>query len=406
MTAAAAAQLPAAVARAQARVGRILIATINREEGDTGVHTHTRMLAGGLREAGVTCDVISPFGGSKKWLPVFAVRPLLLHRVNRTWSTLWHRKFHMLALRQNLMRQLASEAAPDAVIAQCPVSAKAAMDVRDAVGKKFPIAMVCHFNGSEASEYRDKGELSSSRHYQAMLDFETRVLESVDRVIYVSNWARQNVETVRGIRAKSSAVIWNGMSDAAVSAQQLTRAYIGVAEGDLVIMNVGSLEPRKNQLGLIDLFAVVRDHFDNAKLVLVGDGPARDDLKQKIDEKRLADSVRLLGHRRDVPSLLLLADLYVHYANLENCPLVLIEAARAMLPIAAVPTGGVPELLDALDCKFEIDPADVRGTLERLRPLLEGAALRKQVGTRAQEAYRRTFTADAMTRAYLDALTF
>ena len=402
----AAAEVPAATGRAKARVGRVVIATINREEGDTGVHTHTRMLAGGMRDAGVACDIISPFGGSKKWLPIFAVRPLVLHRVNRTWSTLWHRKFHLAALRENLMRQLAGDATPDAVIAQCPVSAKAAIDVRDLLRAKFPIAMVCHFNGSEATEYRDKGELASSRHYQAMLDFEQNVLESVDRVIYVSNWARENVEAVRGIRTKSSAVIWNGMSDEAAASSAIKRVNIGVRDDDLVIMNVGSLEPRKNQLGLIDLFAVVRDHFDKAKLVLVGDGPARDEIGQKIDEKHLADSVRLLGHRRDVSSLLPLADLYVHYANLENCPLVLIEAARAALPIAAVPTGGVPELLDALDCKFEINPADGRGTLERLRPLLQDAATRKDTGMRAQEAYRRTFTAAAMTRAYIDALTF
>jgi glycosyltransferase involved in cell wall biosynthesis len=195
------------------------------------------------------------------------------------------------------------------------------------------------------------------------------------------------------------------MADDLATTSTIKRSDIGVGDDDLVIMNVGSLEPRKNQLGLIDLFAVVRDHFDKAKLVLVGDGPARDEIRQKIDEKRLADSVSLLGHRRDVPALLPLADNYVHYANLENCPLVLIEAARAALPIAAVPTGGVPELLDALDCKFEISPADVRATLERLRPVLQDSALRKETGRRAQEAFRRTFTAAAMTQAYIEELS-
>jgi len=43
----------------------VVLASINREHGDTGVHTHGRMLASGLREAGVTCDVVSSFSGSK-----------------------------------------------------------------------------------------------------------------------------------------------------------------------------------------------------------------------------------------------------------------------------------------------------------------------------------------------------
>src|SRR5262249_37325333 len=120
---------------------RVAIATINREEGDTGVHTHTRILAGGLRDAGVTCDVVSAFSGSKKWLPVFAVRPLLLHKVNKSWSTLWHRRWHRSALHENLKRYVAAEP-PDAVVAQCPVSARAAMDVREAVRGMFPVAMV------------------------------------------------------------------------------------------------------------------------------------------------------------------------------------------------------------------------------------------------------------------------
>ena len=50
-------------------VQRIVIASINRPDGDTGVHTHTRMLSNGLHEAGAQCDLISAFSGSRKWLP-------------------------------------------------------------------------------------------------------------------------------------------------------------------------------------------------------------------------------------------------------------------------------------------------------------------------------------------------
>ena len=57
----------------------------------------------------------------------------------------------------------------------------------------------------------------------------------------------------------------------------------------------------------------------------------------------------------------------MHYATLENCPLVLIEAARAGVPVAAIPAGGVPELQAALDCKFDLIPHDLRGTLENVR---------------------------------------
>ncbi|MEA2736148.1 MAG: hypothetical protein QOE14_2599, partial [Humisphaera sp.] len=135
------------------RIGAVVIATINRPEGDTGVHTHTRMLQAGLNAAGVRCDVVSAFAAGPHWLPVFAVRPLLLQRINKTAATLWHRRWHMAALRSALLRRAAAHR-PDTIVAQCPVSARAALDVRRQLDAKFPVVLVCHFNDSEAAEYR------------------------------------------------------------------------------------------------------------------------------------------------------------------------------------------------------------------------------------------------------------
>jgi glycosyltransferase involved in cell wall biosynthesis len=106
-----------------------------------------------------------------------------------------------------------------------------------------------------------------------------------------------------------------------------------------------------------------------------------------------------------VPALLPLADLYIHYAALENCPLALIEAARAGLAFAAVPAGGVPELQRALDCTCELQPHDLRASMDNIRPLLDKPTLRQAAGARAREKFKSTFTREAMTKAYLEALT-
>jgi len=382
---------------------RIVIASINRPEGDTGVHTHTRMLSSGLHEAGGQCDLVSAFSASRKWLPVFALRPLVLHRVNKSWSTLWHRHWHKAALREALYRHVKAHK-PDAILAQCPVSARAALDVRAQLRGDFVVAMVCHFNHSEAAEYRDKGELAGRRRYDEMLRSEDAVLSEVDRVIYVSHWARDSVEQSRGLRTRSSSVIWNGVNDAPTGTS-LTRRELGVADEAIVLINVGSLEPRKNQLGLLPLFAEINAQHPQTRLVLVGDGPQRNDIERKIAQLELSGAVTLLGHRRDVPAILPLADLYVHYASLENCPLALIESARAGLPFAAVPAGGVPELQTALGCRIDLTPHDLRQSLDNLRPLLEHPDQRRQQGRIAREKFVATFTHQAMTRAYLEALS-
>jgi glycosyltransferase involved in cell wall biosynthesis len=386
-------------------LARVVIATINRAEGETGVHQHTRMLAAGLNDAGVRCDVVSAHDAGKFWLGVFGVRRLVLDHVNKTWATRWYRHWHTVAAAVALRRHLKSHPTPDVVVAQCTRSARAALDVRRETGGRYPIALVCHFNESEAAEHRAKGELAGAENFRAVLDFENRVLAEVDHVIYVSDFARRGVEQARQVKTRGASVIHNGVNAAADAGAALTRRDLGLNDNDLVLINIGTLEPRKNQIELIDLFAAVRGEYANAKLLLCGDGPQRREIEQAIVEHGLTDAVKLLGHRRDVAAILSLADVCVHYATLENCPLALIESARAGVPFAAVPTGGVPELQAAFDCRFELSPHDHRRSIESVRPLLESADARRAAGDRARQQFATTFTRDAMTRRYVEVLS-
>ena len=378
----------------------VVIATIARVTGETGVQTHSRTLRDGLAGAGFTCMLQTPFGGNPAWLPVFAVRPLALSRLNKTWSTRWHRHWHAVALRENLLRFLQGQSNVT-VVAQCPVSAQAALEARARLKGRFPIAMVCHFNYSEATEYRDKGELNR-KAFDRMLGDEKQILQSVDQVIYVSHWARRIVEEERGIHPRASAVIWNGICPE-FPATRLTRAGLGWAPDDLVLVNIGTLEPRKNQLALLGMFAQIADDFPNARLVLIGDGPMRAGIQRHVARLGLGAKVRLPGFRPDVADILSLSDIYVHAALLENCPISIIEAARAGLPVAAAPAGGVPELLEAIG-GTHLAPNDPVSSARALWPLLKNAELRRDMGRLARRSFEQHFTREAMVARYVRAL--
>ena len=382
---------------------RVAIATFNRLFGCTGVQTHTRSLADGLADAGVACEVVSPFSGGRAWEALFAVRRLLLNRVSPTHGTLWYRHWHAAALRANLARALRVRPATH-VIAQCPPSAKAAMDVRDALGLngRLGVTLVCHFNASEADEYRNQGILDGPA-YDRVKAAEERTLRAVDRVIYVSTWARELVEQGRGIVTLDATVVWNGIAADAPTGRVVGRQAIGVSDDDLLLINVGTLEPRKDQVGLLRLFARVVTEFPQARLVLVGDGPQRGAVEAQARALGVAGRVTLLGHRNDVPALLKTADVYVHHAAAENCPMVLLEASRAALPWAARPSGGVGELARALH-GVALSDDSVEASLAAVRPLLADAALRRAAGRRCRDAFLDGFTRQAMTRAYLRTL--
>ncbi len=124
-------------------------------------------------------------------------------------------------MRANLRRRLAAGPV-EHIVAQCPVSAAAALDVAGDV----PVTMVCHFNHSEAAEYRDQGVLAGEANYRRMLAGEDDVLRRVGRVVYVSEWAKDIVERERGVVPRRSAVVRNGIA-ATVPPGTVTRQQIG-----------------------------------------------------------------------------------------------------------------------------------------------------------------------------------
>lgn len=383
-------------------IRRVIIATVERPDGDTGIHVHTRTLTDGLKRAGAQVELANPFSAGAIWLPLFAMRKLGLKQMNPNWGLRWYRHWHFAAVRQSLTRH-AMRQPIDVVVAQCPLSARAALEVRQRLNKKFRIAMVCHFNYSEATEYRDKGELTDPAAFDRMIQQEATTMQSVDQVIYVSNWARTVVESERAIHPTKSRVIWNGIA-ANAKTSNITRADLNLSADDLVLINVGTLEPRKNQIRLLDLFARIHADYANAKLLLVGNGPQAEQIQKKIAELGLGDSVRMLGHRTDVPTLLRLADIYVHYSKLENCPIVLLECARAGLPSAAIHAGGIAELGEQLGSITPLNENDLNASMSALRPLLDYAPYRQERGQRARTAFEANFTQEAMIRDYLDAL--
>jgi glycosyltransferase involved in cell wall biosynthesis len=393
---------PTVATPSTSKAARVVIATVNTPKGETGVHTHTEALHSGLLAAGIDCSVVSPFSRGPMWIPVFALKRLFVSPINKTWATRYYRFWHLVGLRQVLTRELAQEPA-DVVIAQCPLSARAALDARDKLRANFRVAMVVHFNYSEATEYRDRGELKDEKAYQAVLDLETNAVQGVDQMIYVSGWAKNVIERERCLPTRKSDVIWNGIASS-VDVAPARRATLGLTNDDLVIISVGTLEPRKNQIEMLDLFAKVVAEFANAKLVLIGDGAQRGEIEAKIEKLGLKSNVLLLGHRADVSALLPMADLYIHYAKKENCPVALIEAARAGLPIAAIPTGGTGELLEQLGPTIRLSETDANASLNLLRPILSDSGFRRDAGQKTLQRFQQRFSREAMVAAYVEAL--
>ena len=149
----------------QGATGEIVVATLLRPEGETGVQTHMQALVTQLRSQGRAATIVTPFSSRSPFVrPVFAVR-LPLRWLSRSLSVRWYRHWHAHYLRLALRQHLRAPAPGRVIYAQCPVSAAVALDVRG----PEPVVMVAHFNVSQADEWAERGEIAvGGRYFRAI----------------------------------------------------------------------------------------------------------------------------------------------------------------------------------------------------------------------------------------------
>src|SRR5215469_1759187 len=132
----------------------IVIATILRGDGITGVDTHIRQLRGYLAENGTGSTLVTPFSwGRALAVPVFGLRRLVLERCWGPANVVWYRHWHEVFLR-NALRRCLAEVGDCVVYAQDPLAARAVLRVRR--GPHQRVVMAVHFRISQADEWADK----------------------------------------------------------------------------------------------------------------------------------------------------------------------------------------------------------------------------------------------------------
>jgi len=117
------------------------------------------------------------------------------------------------------------------------------------------------------------------------------------------------------------------------------------APGERCILNVANLWPGKGQDLLLRAFREVHERHPDTKLWLVGDGHAKQSLKQLAYELGVTGDVVFAGTRHDIAALHERAALYVHASEVESSPNAVLEALALGTPVVACAGGGTPELL-------------------------------------------------------------
>lgn len=379
----------------------LIIATIAREQGITGVHTHVRQLRRYLERAGGSAELVTPHSWTEgsAWrtlvlAPLFGLR-LVLERVAGPVNVWWYRTSHEYFLRKVLRRRLAHEG-PCVIYAQCPVSARAALMAR--TGPDQRVVLAVHFRKSQADEWADKGQISrNGRIFRWIRQTERAVLPAVDGVVFVSAWGLSAVrEWMPEVDQLSTTVVHNFVNVPAVDRVASAR------QGDLV--SVGNLEAVKNHRFLLHVLAAARRQGHVYSLDVFGEGVERARLLALAERLDVREQVRLRGFCSDVRERLPSYAAYVHASVSESLPLAIIEAMAVGLPVVANPAGGVAELFaDPEQGRFW--PADdVNRAAQVLVELMECPEELRRTGRAARKRFLRDYDADVVAPRLLQFL--
>ncbi len=131
----------------------------------------------------------------------------------------------------------------------------------------------------------------------------------------------------------------------AVRDRDAARRRLGVPDEGRLITFVGRLEREKGVLDLLEAFALVARTHPDARLVLVGDGSAREQVVRLAAP--LGDRVLLVGARphEDIPDFLAAADVFTLPSWNEGTPNVVLEALASGRRVVATRVGGIPDVL-------------------------------------------------------------
>src|SRR6185295_14850716 len=137
--------------------------------------------------------------------------------------------------------------------------------------------------------------------------------------------------------------------------------------------------PEKSLATLVEAFAEVLKHDPRLKLLLVGDGPVKEQVRQHVRELGIHASTVFQPATRDVPRWMRSIDIFVLPSLFEAFSNALMEAMASGCAVVASNVGGNPELVTDHETGLLYPAADTAALAERLTELINNAELRARL---------------------------
>ena len=187
----------------------------------------------------------------------------------------------------------------------------------------------------------------------------------IDKIITVSKEIQNIFENEYKIDKNKLETIYNSIDFERINELKKEKIFnsndIFYDNNIIKFITIGRLREVKGHKYLIDAFSEVKKQVPNSKLIIIGEGPLRRELEEKIKEIDLNNDVILLGFKKNPFKYLVNSDIFVFSSLYEGFPTVLLEALACGLPIISTDCKTGPrEILDNGKYGFLVKVMDIQ----------------------------------------------
>lgn len=226
-----------------------------------------------------------------------------------------------------------------------------------------------------------------------------KVEAALDGIIAASESSRRLLISRRGFKPEHISLIYNGIIPGEYEGHSKSnlRRELNISPEMKLIGTIGFLQMRKGHVYLIEAFKEISFQFPKTHLLIIGDGPLADTLKDKITELGLAGRVSMPGYLPNATRFLSAMDIFVFPSTGREClPYVVLYGMDAALPIVATKVGGVGEQIEEGVSGRLVPPCDSSALAGAMRGMLQDEISAVRMGLAARKQVREFFSQDRM----------
>jgi glycosyltransferase involved in cell wall biosynthesis len=229
---------------------------------------------------------------------------------------------------------------------------------------------------------------------------------SAPLAIHVSAAARHQWCRLCRYPRRRTTIIFNGVDALAQPTLPSVRRELGIGDDQFVFCVPGRLDGIKGHRFLLDGVALIRQQLGDAKVLICGDGPLYEELRQHCSRAGTDAIVRFLGWRSDLKRILHESDCTVlPSVASENLSLAVLESLIVGTPAIVTAVGGMAEAVRHEQTGLVVPPASPVALAGAMQRMVSNRHWVRQLGAAAKADALTRFTRERMMTEYVSVLT-